>query len=206
MEKIMSFIPYVIEKTSAGERSYDLYSLLLKSRVVFVGGTIEGAMAQSICAQLLFLESEKSDAPVNFYINSGGGSVTAGLSIVDTMNFISCPVYTTILGLAASMGSFIASQGEPGHRYALPNAEIMCHQPSGGTGAGSTQATDILIIAENIQKIKRKLTQGYADRSCGKKTYQQFYDAMERDRYMEPAEALEWGLIDKILAKRTDAL
>lgn len=192
-------VPMVLENTHRGERSYDLYSRMLKDRIIFVTNEIEATMGQLICAQLLFLESESSEKPINMYINSPGGHVSAGLAIVDCMNYIKAPVHTIAMGMAASMGSFITSQGEPGHRYSLPNAEIMIHQPSGGARG---QATDILNIAENIVKLKKKLTQRYVDRCNGKKTYEEFYDAMERDRYFEPEEALEWGLIDQIVVSK----
>lgn len=193
-------IPTVLEKSSSGERAYDLYSRLLRDRIIFVTGQIEPNMAQLICAQLLFLESESAEKPVSMYIQSEGGVITAGMSICDTMNFVRPKIHTTILGFAASMGSFIASQGEPGHRYCLPNAEILIHQPSGGA---SGQETDIAIAAAHIAKLKKRLTQGYVERCNGKATFEEFAAVMERDYTMDPDEALNrWGLIDQIVSKR----
>jgi ATP-dependent Clp protease protease subunit len=193
----MSLIPIVVENSSRGERSWDLYSRLLKDRIIFVNDVIETSMAQIVCAQLLFLESENNQ-PINMYINSPGGQVTAGLAIFDVMQYIKSPVHTTVMGLAASMGSFLLMAGEKGHRNALSNAEVMIHQPSGGYRG---QATDMLIHTEHILKTKKKLTQEYANR-C-KKTYQEFYDVMERDRYMDAEEALQWGIVDTIIKAKS---
>ena len=194
-------IPTVLERTSGGERAYDLYSRLLKDGIVFVTGEIEPNMAQLICAQLLFLESEDADKPVNFYVQSPGGHISAGTAITDCMNFCRCPVFTTVLGTAASMGSYIAAMGEPGHRYALPNAEILIHQPMGGVPSG-TQASDIEISAKHILRLKHNLTSGYTQRSGGKKTFAEFERAMDRDFILDPETAIEWGLIDEIVTKR----
>jgi ATP-dependent Clp protease protease subunit len=174
---------------------------MMQDRIVFVTGEIETNMAQLICAQLLYLESIKADQPITMFINSPGGVINAGLAIVDTMAFIKPAVHTYVMGMAASMGSYIASQGEPGHRYALPNAEILIHQPLGGLN-GSTQATDFENAAKHIVKLKRLLTQGYVDRCNNKKTYDDYSNVMERDFILDPNEAIEWGLIDYIVSKR----
>lgn len=193
-------IPTVLERTNGGERAYDLYSRLLRDRIIFVTGMIEPNMAQMICAQLLFLESEDAEKPVNMYIQSEGGVITAGMAIVDCMNYISPIVCSTIVGHAASMGSFIASQAEPGHRYALPNAEILIHSPSGGVQGKETTIAD---AAARIAILKKRLIAGYVARCNGKATFEEYAAVMERDYIMDPEEALnKWGLIDKIITKR----
>jgi ATP-dependent Clp protease, proteolytic subunit ClpP len=193
----MSLVPYVIEQTSRGERSYDIYSRLLKDRIIFLGEEVTDVTASIIVAQLLFLESEDPDKDINLYINSPGGSVTAGMAIYDTMNFIKCDVSTTCLGMAASMGAFLLSGGAKGKRYVLPNAEVMIHQPSGGAKG---QATDIKIVAENILKVKRRLNEILAA-NTGKPIEVIEVDT-ERDNYMTAEEARAYGLVDSIITHR----
>ncbi len=193
----MSFIPYVIEQNSRGERSYDIYSRLLKERIIFLGEEVNEATASSIVAQLLFLESEDPGKDINFYINSPGGIVSCGLAIYDTMHYIKCDVSTICIGMAASMGAILLAGGTKGKRMALPNAEIMIHQPSGGAKG---QATEIQIVAENILKTKKKLNQILAD-NTGKPLDVVAQDT-ERDYYMSAEEAKEYGLIDTIITAR----
>lgn len=195
----MNFIPYVIEKTNQGERSYDIYSRLLKERIIFLNGPVDDAVSNSICAQMLFLEAEDADSDIHFYINSPGGVVTSGMAMYDTMQYITPDVSTIVMGQACSMGSLLAQAGAAGKRYMLPNARHMIHQPSGGAGG---QATDIAIQAEEILKMKRNLTQIYVDHNSVGKTYDEFHDAMERDNFMSATEALAFGLIDEIIEKR----
>lgn len=189
--------PYVVEQTSRGERSYDIYSRLLVDRIVFLNGEVNDESAAAIVAQLLFLESQDPDKDISFYINSPGGSVTAGLAIYDTMNYIKCDVSTICIGLAASMGAFLLSSGTKGKRISLPHSEIMIHQPLGGTQG---QATDIKIYTENILKIKKTLNTVLSE-NTGKPLEVIELDT-ERDNYMTADEALEYGLIDKVIAKR----
>ena len=193
----MNLIPYVIEQTSRGERSYDIFSRLLKDRIVFLGGEVNDDSANLIIAQMLFLEMEDPDADIMFYINSPGGSVTAGLAIYDTMQYLRCEVSTLCVGLAASMGAFLLSSGAKGKRKALPNAEIMIHQPLGGAQG---QATDIAIHAEQILRIKRNLNEILA-KNTGKSVDVIERDT-ERDHFMTAAEAKDYGLIDEIIAPR----
>ncbi len=193
----MSLVPYVIEQTSRGERSYDIYSRLLKERIIFLGEEVNDVTASLIVAQLLFLESEDPGKDINFYINSPGGSVTAGMAIYDTMNYIKCDVSTICIGMAASMGAFLLSGGTKGKRFALPNAEVMIHQPSGGARG---QATDIKIVADNIIKTRRKLNEILAA-NTGKPVEIIEVDT-ERDNYMSAEEAREYGIIDGILTNR----
>ena len=193
----MSYVPIVVEQTSKGERSYDIYSRLLKDRIIFVTGEIEDHMANLIVAQLLFLESEDPDKDIHLYINSPGGSVSAGLAIYDTMQYIKCDVSTICIGLAASMGAFLLSGGTKGKRMALPNSEIMIHQPSGGAQG---QATEIKIVAEQILKTKRKLNEILAA-NTGKPLEQIEIDT-ERDNYMSAEEAKAYGLIDNVITNR----
>lgn len=193
----MSLVPYVIEQTSRGERSYDIYSRLLKERIIFLGEEVTDVSASLITAQLLFLESEDPDKDISIYINSPGGSVTAGMAIYDTMNYIKCDVSTICIGMAASMGAFLLAGGAKGKRFALPNSEIMIHQPSGGAKG---QATEIRIVAENILKIKARLNKILSE-NTGKPIEQIEIDT-ERDNYMSAEEALEYGLIDSIISKR----
>jgi ATP-dependent Clp protease protease subunit len=193
----MSLVPYVIEQTSRGERSYDIYSRLLKERIIFLGEEVNDVTASLIVAQMLFLESEDPGKDINFYINSPGGSVTAGMAIFDTMNYIKCDVSTICIGMAASMGAFLLSGGTKGKRFALPNAEVMIHQPSGGAKG---QATDIKIVADNIIKTRKKLNEILA-KNTGKPIEIIEVDT-ERDFYMSAEEAKEYGIIDGILANR----
>ena len=190
----MSLVPYVLESTSRGERSYDIYSRLLKDRIIFLGEEVSDVTASLVVAQLLFLESEDPNKDVNLYINSPGGSVTAGLAIYDTMNHIKCDVSTTCIGMAASMGAFLLAGGAKGKRFALPNAEIMIHQPSGGAKG---QATDINIVAEHILRTKRRLNE-ILSANTGKPVEVIERDT-ERDNYMSAEEAVEYGLIDRVL-------
>ena len=186
--------PYVVEKTSQGERSYDIYSRLLKDRVVFLSGEVNDDTANAIVAQMLFLEADDPEKDIHFYINSPGGSVTAGMAIYDTMNYVKCDVETTCIGMAASMGAFLLSGGAKGKRFALPNAEIMIHQPLGGTQG---QATDMEIAAKHILRTKEKLTSIIAN-NCGK-DYDEVLADMERDNWKTAQEALEYGLIDAVV-------
>lgn len=192
-----ALVPMVVEQTSRGERSYDIFSRLLNDRIVFLSDEVNNTTASLIVAQMLFLEAQDPDKDISFYINSPGGSVTAGMAIYDTMNFIKCDVSTICIGMAASMGAFLLSAGTKGKRFALPNSEIMIHQPLGGAQG---QASDIQIQAEQILKIKKKLNQILAD-NTGKPLTTIERDT-DRDNYMSAEEALEYGLIDKILAKR----
>ncbi len=193
----MSLVPYVIEQTSRGERSYDIYSRLLNDRIIFLGEEVTDVSASVVIAQLLFLESEDPNKDIQLYINSPGGSVTAGMAIYDTMNFIKCDVSTICVGLAASMGAFLLAGGAKGKRYALPNSEIMIHQPSGGAKG---QATDIKIVAENILKIKKRLNEMLAE-NTGQPLEKVEVDT-ERDNYMNSEEAKAYGIIDSIITKR----
>ena len=195
-----SLVPYVIEQTSKGERSYDIFSRLLKDRIIFLGEDVNATTASLVVAQLLFLESEDPDKEINLYINSPGGSVTDGLAIVDTMNYIKCPVSTTCIGLAASFGAVLLANGEKGKRYATPNAEILIHQPLIGGHGITGQTTDIKIHAENMIKTRERLNKILSDRTG--KPLEQIMQDTERDHYMTAEEALEYGLIDEILTKR----
>ena len=190
----MSLVPYVIESTSNGERSYDIYSRLLKERIIFLGEEVTDVSASIVVAQLLFLEAEDPNKDINLYINSPGGSVTAGMAIYDTMNYIKCDVSTVCMGMAASMGAFLLSGGAKGKRFALPNAEIMIHQPSGGAQG---QATEIKIVAENILKIKKRLNEILAANTG--QPYEVIERDTERDNYMNAEEAKAYGLIDEII-------
>ncbi len=192
----MSYIPYVVEQTGRGERSYDIYSRLLKDRIIMLSGEVNDQVASTIVAQLLFLEAQDPDKDIYFYINSPGGVITSGLSMFDTMNYIKPDIVTICMGQAASMGAFLLSSGTPGKRYALPNARIMIHQPSGGAQG---QSTDIQIQAEEIQRLKDSLNEIMA-KNCGKKAKQLEKDT-ERDNFMSSKEAVEYGLIDKVLTK-----
>jgi ATP-dependent Clp protease protease subunit len=195
----MNFVPYVIEKTSAGERSYDIYSRLLKERIVFLNGEVNDAVSNAICAQFLFLEADDPDADINFYINSPGGTVTSGMAMYDTMQYIKPSVSTIVMGQAASMGSFLANAGAPGKRFMLPNARHMIHQPLGGAQG---QASDIEIRAKEIVRIKKELTDIYVKHNSKGKTYEDFDKAMDRDNFMSSSEALEMGLVDEIIEQR----
>ena len=193
----MSLIPYVVEQTAHGERSYDIYSRLLKDRVVFLGSAIDDQVANAVVAQLLFLETDNLDADINLYINSPGGSVTAGMAIFDTMNYIKCPVRTVCVGLAASMGAFLLMAGEKGKRLALPNSEVMIHQPSGGA---SGQATDVTIHAEWLLRTKNKMNDLMAQMTG--QPLERIARDVERDYFMSAQEALEYGIIDEIYQPR----
>ena len=188
------FIPYVIERSSNGERSYDIYSRLLKDRIIILSGEIDDLMASSITAQLLFLAAEDSEKDISLYINSPGGSITAGMAIYDTMNFIKPDVSTICVGMAASMGAFLLASGAKGKRFALPNSEIMIHQPLGGMQG---QATDIKIQADHIVKIKERMNQLLAKNT--NQPYEKVVLDTERDNYMFATDALEYGIIDKII-------
>lgn len=192
----MSLVPYVVEQTSRGERSYDIYSRLLKDRIIFLGEEVNDVSASLVVAQLLFLESEDPGKDINLYINSPGGSVTAGMAIYDTMNYIKCDVSTVCMGIAASMGAFLLSGGTKGKRFALPNAEVMIHQPSGGARG---QATEIRIAAENILKTRKKLNEILAANTG--QPIEVIERDTERDNYMTAEEAKAYGLIDAILTK-----
>lgn len=195
-----SLVPYVVEQTNKGERSYDIFSRLLKDRIIFLGEDVNPTTASLVVAQLLFLESEDPDKEIYLYINSPGGSVTDGLAIVDTMNYIKCPVSTTCLGLAASFGAVLLANGEKGKRYATPNAEILIHQPLIGGNGISGQTTDIKIHADQMLKTRERLTKILSDKT-GQPLEKVMQDT-ERDYYMTAEEALEYGLIDEILTKR----
>ena len=195
----MTLVPMVIESSSKGERAYDIYSRLLKERVIMLNGPVEDGMANVIVAQLLFLESENPDKDISLFINSPGGVVTAGLSIYDTMQFIKPDVATYVMGQACSMGSLLATAGAKGKRFMLPNARHMIHQPSGGARG---QATDMQIQVEEIIKMKKSLTEIYVKHNSRNKTFAQMTADMERDKFMSADEALEYGLIDKIITER----
>ncbi len=192
-----TLVPTVIETTGRGERAFDIYSRLLKERIVFLTGEVNDEVASLICAQLLFLEAENPEKEISFYINSPGGVVTAGLAILDTMNYIKCPVSTVCMGQACSMGSLLLTCGEKGHRFALPNARVMIHQPSGGFQG---QATDIEIHAKEILAIKKRLNQIYVEQTG--QALKVIEQAMERDNFMTAEEAKEFGLIDMVIAKK----
>ena len=193
----MSFVPYVVEQTNRGERQYDIYSRLLEDRIVVLSDEVNDQTASLVVAQLLYLEGQDAEKDINLYINSPGGSVTAGFAIYDTMNYIKCDVSTICMGLAASMGAFLLSSGAKGKRYALPNSEIMIHQPSGGAKG---QATEIQIVAENILKTRETLNRILAE-NTGKPIEQIAIDT-ERDNFMTAEEAAEYGLVDKVITKR----
>ena len=190
----MQYVPYVIEQTNQGERSYDIYSRLLKDRIILLCGEINDALANSVVAQLLFLAAENSEEEIKLYINSPGGSITAGMAIYDTMNLIKPQVSTICIGMAASMAAFILASGEKGKRYALPNSEIMIHQPLGGA---SGQATEIQIAAKHILRVKDRMNKILPEKT--NKPISQIALDTERDNYMFSEEALEYGIIDKIL-------
>lgn len=193
-------VPMVIERTPDGERAMDIQSRLLRDRIIMLTDQVNQQTATSIVAQMLYLEAENPNKDILFYINSPGGSVTAGMSIYDTMNFIKCDISTVVMGQAASMGSFLANAGTPGKRMLLPSARHMIHQPSGGYEG---QATDIVIHAEEIVKLKKYLTQCYVNHNSAGKTFEQMEADMERDRFMSAEESVAYGLADKIVAHRT---
>ena len=193
----MSLVPYVVEQTSRGERSYDIFSRLLNDRIVFLSEEVNDTTASLIVAQLLYLEAQDPDKDIQFYINSPGGSVTAGMAIYDTMKYIKCDVSTICVGMAASMGAFLLSSGAKGKRYALPNSEIMIHQPSGGANG---QVTDIQIHAQRILDIKKRLNQILAENTG--KPYEQVAADCERDHFLSAEEAKEYGIVDQVIYQR----
>ncbi|BCX51724.1 MULTISPECIES: ATP-dependent Clp protease proteolytic subunit [Comamonas] len=201
MRESMMLVPMVVEQSARGERSFDIYSRLLRDRVIFLNGEVNDAVSALVCAQLLFLEAENPDKPIHLYINSPGGVITSGLAMYDTMQFIKSPVHTLCMGTARSMGSFLLMAGEPGHRMAMPNASLHVHQPLGGVQG---QASDIRIHAEEMLRTKDRVTRLYAQH-CGR-SYQEVERDLDRDRFMTAKEAREWGLIDKVLDRRTATL
>lgn len=196
-ELLASLVPMVIETSSRGERAFDIYSRLLRERIIFLTGEVEDHMSSLICAQLLYLESENPDKEIAMYVNSPGGSVTAGLAMYDTMQYIKCPVATVCVGMAASMGSILLTAGEAGKRYALPNSEVMIHQPLGGFRG---QSADIQIHAKNIQKMHDRLV-GIYEKHTGKDK-DTIVKALDRDNFMSADEARNWGLIDEVVEKK----
>ena len=197
IDTYMNLVPMVVEQTNRGERAYDIFSRLLKERIIFITGGVEDGMSTLVCAQLLFLESENPKKEINMYINSPGGVVTSGMAIYDTMQFIKPPVATLCMGQAASMGSLLLAAGHKDMRFALPNARVMVHQPSGGAQG---QVTDILIQAREIENMKRRLNQIYVHHTG--KTYEEIEAGLERDNFMTAEAAKDWGLIDKVIASR----
>ena len=195
----MSLVPYVVEQTSRGERSYDIYSRLLKDRSIFLNEEVNDVSASIVIAQLLFLESEDPNKDIHLYINSPGGSVSAGFAIYDTMKYIKCDVSTICIGMAASMGAFLLAGGTKGKRFTLPNSQIMIHQPSGGARG---QASDISIVAENIIKIKKKLNEILSENTG--QSIEIIERDTDRDNYMSSEQAKEYGLIDKVITNRVD--
>jgi ATP-dependent Clp protease protease subunit len=193
-------LPYVYEREGRQERAWDIYSRLLRDRIVFIGTPVNDHSAQLVVAQMLFCESQNNAEDINFYINSPGGAVTSGLAIYDTMQFIKSPVSTIVIGQACSMGSFLAMAGEPGKRNILPNARTMIHQPSGGAGG---QATDMEIQVKEIIKIKENLTKIYEKHNTANKSYDELSKAMERDNYLSADEAVAFGLADKVVSRKT---
>jgi ATP-dependent Clp protease protease subunit len=199
MREAMQLVPMVVEQSSRGERSFDIYSRLLRERIVFLNGEVNDAVSALVCAQLLFLEADNPNKPIHLYINSPGGVVTSGFAMYDTMRYIKAPVHTVCMGTARSMGSFLLMAGEPGERVALPNASLHVHQPLGGFQG---QASDILIHAEEMLKTKRRIIRLYAEH-C-RRSLEEVEHTLDRDHFMTPEEALEWGLIDRILKQRED--
>ena len=193
----MAVIPYVIEQSSRGERSYDIYSRLLNDRIIVLSDEVNDTTASLVVAQLLYLEGQDPEKDISLYINSPGGSVSAGFAIFDTMNYIKCDVSTICMGMAASMGAFLLAAGAKGKRYALPNSEIMIHQPSGGAQG---QATDIRIVSDQILKIKKKINQILADETG--KPIEVIAEDTERDNYMTAQQAMEYGIVDKVITSR----
>jgi ATP-dependent Clp protease, protease subunit len=197
MRETMQLVPMVVEQSSRGERSFDIYSRLLRERIVFLNGEVNDATSALVCAQLLFLEADNPKKPINLYINSPGGVVTSGFAMYDTMRYIKSPVHTLCMGTARSMGSFLLMAGEPGERAALPNASLHVHQPLGGVQG---QASDILIHAEEIRQTKHRMIRLYAEH-C-RRSYEEVERTLDRDHFMTPEEALQWGLIDRIVTQR----
>ena len=200
MGSLMNLVPMVVESTSRGERSFDIFSRLLRERIIFVNGPVEDGMASLICAQLLFLEAENPKKEIGLYINSPGGVVTAGLAIYDTMQYIKSPVSTLCMGFAASMGSLLLMAGEPGQRVCMPNARIVLHQPSGGF---SGQASDVARHAEDIIKMRQRIYELYA-RHCGR-TMEEVAVALDRDNFLDAQESKAWGLVDHVYSTREEA-
>lgn len=201
MRDVMQLVPMVIEQSGRMERSFDIYSRLLRERIIFLNGEVNDSISALVCAQLLFLEAENPRAPIHFYINSPGGVVTSGLAMYDTMRYIRAPVHTVCMGTARSMGSFLLMAGEPGARAALPNASMLVHQPSGGFQG---QASDFAIHAEEMRQTKDRMIRLYA-KHCGR-TYDEVERALDRDRFMTAEQALEWGLIDRILTESEEPM
>lgn len=197
MRDTMQLVPMVIEQSSRGERSFDIFSRLLRERIVFVNGEVNDTMAALVCAQLLFLEGENPNKPIQMYINSYGGVVTSGFAMYDTMQFIRAPVHTLCMGTARSMGSFLLMAGEPGHRMALPNASLHVHQPLGGFQG---QTTDMLIHAADMEKTKVRMIRLYAQH-CGR-SFEEVERALDRDKFLTAEEGVEWGLVDSVMGKR----
>ncbi|TFF21768.1 ATP-dependent Clp protease proteolytic subunit [Jiella endophytica] len=197
MRGTMQLVPMVVEQSNRGERAFDIFSRLLRERIIFLNGEVNDDVSGLVCAQLLFLEAENPRRPIYLYINSPGGVVTSGMAMYDTMRYVSSPVHTVCMGTARSMGSFLLMAGEPGERVALPNASIHVHQPLGGFQG---QASDIEIQAEEMLKVKRRMIRLYAEH-CGR-TIEEVERTLDRDRFMSAEEALEWGLIDRILTER----
>jgi ATP-dependent Clp protease protease subunit len=200
-DRMMNLVPMVVEQSSRGERAFDIFSRLLRERIVFLNGPIDDGVSALICAQLLFLEAENPKKQIDLYINSPGGMVTSGLAIYDTMQYIKSPVATLCMGMAASMGSFLLMAGEAGQRVSLPNARIMLHQPSGGFRG---QASDIERHAEDMLKTKRRLNEIYA-KHCGR-TYEEVERTLDRDHFMDAEEAKAWGIVDRVQTSREDAV
>ena len=198
-----ALIPYVIEQSPRGERSYDIYSRLLNDRIIFLGEPIDDHVANSVVAQMLHLESADPEKDISLYINTPGGSVSAGLAIYDTMQFVKCDVSTICLGMAASMGVPLLTGGAAGKRFILPNAQVMIHQPMGGTGDGHTQQTDIQIVADETKWIRQHLNEMLAEATG--QPVERINEDTERDRYLRAAEACEYGLVDKVITRRVDA-
>ncbi|MBL3525645.1 ATP-dependent Clp protease proteolytic subunit [Serratia plymuthica] len=197
MREAMLLVPTVVEQSSQGERSFDIYSRLLRDRIIFLNGEVNDAIAELVCAQLLFLEAENPEKPIHLYINSPGGAITSGFAIYDTMRFINAQVHTLCMGTARSMGSFLLMAGEPGHRAALPNASLHVHQPLGGFQG---QASDIFIHAEEMRRTKERVVRLYAEH-CGHSA-EEVEHVLDRDRFMTADEAVEWGLVDRVLVRR----
>src|SRR5437868_4735909 len=197
MRDMLQLVPIVVEQSSRGERSFDIYSRLLRERIIFLNGEVNDGASALVCAQLLFLEADNPNRPIHLYINSPGGVVTSGFAMYDTMRYIKAPVHTLCMGTARSMGSFLLMAGEPGERAALPNASLHVHQPLGGFQG---QASDVLIHAEEMQQTKRRMIRLYAEH-C-KRTYEEVERTLDRDHFMTAEQALEWGLIDKVIKER----
>ncbi|GGE14734.1 ATP-dependent Clp protease proteolytic subunit 1 [Aureimonas endophytica] len=197
MREAMQLVPMVVEQSSRGERSFDIYSRLLRERIIFLNGEVNDGIAALVCAQLLFLEAENPQKPIYLYINSYGGVITSGLAMYDTMRYVTAPVHTLCMGTARSMGSFLLMGGEPGCRAALPNASLHVHQPLGGFQG---QASDFLIHADEMRRTKHRMTRLYAEHCA--RSYDEVERTLDRDRFMTAEEALEWGLIDRIIDRR----